>query len=509
MSKDNNRLLHITGILWLVLGLGIDLFYFAVFGKKMLDSDMSGEMILANLLNSEKSITGLSRNWYYSTELRVFHMQWLYRIGLLFSPNNWYVARVIGMVLGLGIFVFAVYRLFVRCNLKDYAVWAVALCIFPGGSWYFWQTLYGGFYLPYILISVFALDLIVLLAGGCKKKWIFTAVLLFLGLLSGLNGIKQLMVFYAPLVIGSIIYGVLKIREDKSGDIRKSFSYMVPALGVTISALIGYVINSRILSKIYCFKQYGDQQITQGGVWECLKLYVWSFGFAYGRKLMSFTGIAAMIGLLIGIATLFCGARLIARWNEHGDVLRYLIVICVSVIVFNVFIFAYVGGEIQYFQPTVPFGLFLIALEIGTEKYVLKYSRLLIFNVTMLAMLVTSIGTIHSELAWPFHFYNAKPGMIEVAAFVQENGYTEGVGSFWVSNLITELSDGNVEMWSIDEPENFEVYPWLQVTSHSEGLPSGRYFVISEESEDYSGFLECNPEFKEIYRTGSLIVYGN
>ena len=44
-----------------------------LYGKAILDSDLAAEMVLANLLNKEHSV--ISKEWYYSTELRVFESQ--------------------------------------------------------------------------------------------------------------------------------------------------------------------------------------------------------------------------------------------------------------------------------------------------------------------------------------------------------------------------------------------------------------------------------------------------
>ena len=67
------------------------------YGAQWLDSDDSAEMILAELLSREGGI--LSKNWYYSTELRVLNTQ------LVMAPCS--VFFLIGMLsglLGLGYF---------------------------------------------------------------------------------------------------------------------------------------------------------------------------------------------------------------------------------------------------------------------------------------------------------------------------------------------------------------------------------------------------------------------
>ena len=63
------------------------------FGIQRLDGDDSAEMILANLLAREGGI--LSRNWFYSTEIRVLNNQIV--MSLLFRVfKNWLVVRTLG-----------------------------------------------------------------------------------------------------------------------------------------------------------------------------------------------------------------------------------------------------------------------------------------------------------------------------------------------------------------------------------------------------------------------------
>lgn len=85
---------------WLVCAYCITLGVLIVRGEGYIDSDMSGEMILADLLNQERDLL-LSKNWGYSSEIRVFYLQLIYRITLLIFPHNWFAARMLGQAVWL------------------------------------------------------------------------------------------------------------------------------------------------------------------------------------------------------------------------------------------------------------------------------------------------------------------------------------------------------------------------------------------------------------------------
>ena len=74
MKKETKKQFLIGAAL--VLELLLLLLYLNGRINKLLDSDMSSEMVLAQLLAKENA--ALSTHWYYSTELRVLNTQLLY-----------------------------------------------------------------------------------------------------------------------------------------------------------------------------------------------------------------------------------------------------------------------------------------------------------------------------------------------------------------------------------------------------------------------------------------------
>lgn len=66
------------------------------------------------------------------------------------------------------------------------------------------------------------------------------------------------------------------------------------------------------------------------------------------------------------------------------------------------------------------------------------------------------------------------------AQFLVQNGYRDGYASFWDGNVMTELTDGTLNVWTLTPNSVPELRPWLQVTSHLQTPPQGKiFFVIS------------------------------
>src|SRR5699024_6458265 len=86
-KSSRNRFFQIFPWIWLIVAYLGTILIMCICCRGYIDSDMSSEMILADLLNQEGGL--LSTNWWYSTELRCFCLQLFLRPGLFLFPHNW------------------------------------------------------------------------------------------------------------------------------------------------------------------------------------------------------------------------------------------------------------------------------------------------------------------------------------------------------------------------------------------------------------------------------------
>ena len=93
------RVKKIAAWLWPLLILGICLSIsvgtYAMYGQHNLDSDISSEFVLAQLLNDEGRFF-LTDSWFYSTELRVVSPVPVYQLALM-ATGDWHIARTISI----------------------------------------------------------------------------------------------------------------------------------------------------------------------------------------------------------------------------------------------------------------------------------------------------------------------------------------------------------------------------------------------------------------------------
>lgn len=513
---------YVIPTIWMIIGFIYDMYFHIVHGVEMLDGDMSSEMVLSKLLNDEGRI--LTDNYYYSTEIRVFHMQWIYRLGLFLFPDNWHIARMFGVASGIILMVVLWLLISKALKLKETGVWIAAFLVFPGGYWYFWQTIYGGFYLPYILFTLASVLSLIKTIQSTKKyqKILWSISMVTLAIMSGTNGVKQMMVCYAPLFVAMFILLLVNrktVTENNEeidalkGSIKdfylhnkRSCQFVMLSFVAVVFNLFGYLINNKLLSKYYFFADYSENSWNYTGFLNMLKEFIHSYGFLENYPLFSSRGIASGMGLCIGFLVLFSTFRLLFKYKKLPFEDQFLYIWSVTEIVMSIIVYSYLNGAAQYFQPIVLFGLFIIGLEIKTEHFEWRQTRMIIWNLVTVFLLIASIGTVKNQLDNPYRAIRTSPN---VTKWLVENGYTKGITRFWNASVVTEQSNGMIEMWCRDNNTKH----WLQEKAKEDCLPDGRAFVLfytggTDVPTDWDiyKYAEKGQGF-EVYRDEDYIVY--
>ena len=306
---------------------------------------MASEMILANLLNQEGGI--LSKNWYYSTELRVFCLQPFYRIGLLLKPHDWYVARIIGQALCLLATIASYLYMGHQLGLRYNGLLSAIAFACPFGTWYLMYGIYGGYYLPHMLLLTlcFGVSLALRKATSNKRKLWLSFCLMVLCLVSGMNGVKSIMALFVPLLLASVVVFAYTLHTEEKHD--GMIRYPLIALGSFLVGATGYVINSKILTKQYHFPDFTSwvwAPIKLTSILDALSDFAGIFGYQTdsGWKSMpevfSLRGILGLMGLVMAAAVVFATVRLFKRWDKLKFEARILLLTFVFCVAFQSFI---------------------------------------------------------------------------------------------------------------------------------------------------------------------------
>ncbi len=503
--------------LWMAAAYLFDLWYQIVPGKWIVDSDLASEMILSDLLNREGSI--ISHNWFYSTELKVVNLQWFYRLGLLLFPDDWHLARAFGMAIALALYAAAM-LFFVKCaGLGRPGLWMVGTLLWPFGQHYLVYAIYGGYYLVYTFFYMLVLALVLRSLDAdkkhCRLQWLLACIITAV---AGMNGVKQLMVFHAPLCLAAAILLVLALHASGKTDWKEALAacgrevrLFAASLVTAVAAAAGYFVSNAVLSRLYDFKSYNFITWNRDEDWftldRILMDFFHEFGYQNGSGIFHFGGIAAGIGLLLGVWMFFCIVRLLLRLDklELKDKLLVLLLVCMLAVCGVSY--AYFHEYYLYFWlMNMPVAIAVMAVEIKTEDFNLTGARQLLAVVLAGCFTVCAVNTVRQEQESP---YLAHKGLNNAAEWLVDNGYTEGYSMFWNANAMIEMTSGKLDVWTVMNLSSDYVPNWLQPKDHLTTDPEHPFLLIDTEADcpvEDAKLVTCG-DCTEVYNDGRYVIY--
>lgn len=503
------KLLFSISLIWLASCFAAACVFTAKCGTNFIDSDMSSELVLAKLLSEQGGI--LAKNWFYSTEIKVLNSQ-IFIAPLFWVFKSWSVVRLAGTAVMLALL--AASALFALRSLSvswSSAFFAAGFLLLPLSSDYVYGVIEGIFYIPYVILSLLPIGLFCKIydAQTKKKRVILLAACALLALLSGLSGIRQVFLFYLPAAAASLI---LMAGEKKIEKTTKSFVYAKAVIISCAAGFAGYFINKTVLSGIYSFCDYGvdtfgrDLLFTEFSLTGLEKFFNEFFAMLGYKTGLMFSGYI-LYNALFGLIAVCVLAAVISvlRGNvfdikEKNLVLTFL---AAALLLMVVFCFTDMDKIGRYSIPVVILLVPIVAVFFGKWETDGRIVALLTAMLVVLAA-VTGANT-YKKLA----AQDQNASLKDVCAYLESEGYTEGYSSFWSGNVLTELSDGRIDMrvvgtdYILSADDLGSVYHWLQRKSHLETRPEGKFFLLLARKEAES----CALDLTEQYSNEKYIVY--
>lgn len=494
-----------------------------------LDSDASSELVLARQLADEGAV--LTKNWLYGSELRVFYSQ------LIFAPlfslfDNWGTVRMTGTALMIAGLLLAFFFFCREADCRRCFALGTVLMLLPLSRIYFDVLFKFTYYLPHVIMG-FLIPATVLRsirqraapAGtpftgkACTTQTqcgrVPLAVGLVLSFALGLNGMRMLLTLYVPLVLSSLLLLWLNGATPTARQMLARYT------AVTVFALAGCAVNVLFLSKAYTVLDVTGisfKSFSLSGIEKVLSGLINAFGYRPGADVFSVSLLYGAQGGLLFVLSLYSSVYILWRREKYSmgqqfTACYYLTSLAALCLLYSLTDMVFTN---RYMVQTAVLGLLPILVCFQQKEIFGKAGRGIILGITCFALLC---GALH---------YNEmrkedKTGtQRECVQFLVDNGYTQGYASFWNGNVVTELSNGALELWVWDEKfaelkDPDEIVLFLQSKTHTSPPTGGRVFVLLSANEDYycgfaQNFSEDNIVFKTAnYEEGALheyIVYG-
>lgn len=473
-----------------------------------LNSDMSSELVLANLLSKQGGI--LSTNWIYSTELRIFNTQIVMSF-LFYFLDDWSLVRALGNVILLfGLFVSGIFMLRQIGISKGNILLPLSFLLLPFSSYQYVMILVGGFYIPHLTISFLVIGFLFKLIRSriCKKKERrYIMMLGVISLIAGLGGNRYLLIIFLPLCLVGIWDFLRRVTVDNTNF--RNQKYIVISF---FSGTIGYLLYTYVLSEIYVFDSYSNIAFTDVNTVDLinrLELMISSalisfFGYCNNAKVFSLFGIGNICVFLYVFLVIVILIQ-ICRQEKYAIYVKFIL----ANIVCNSFVFlftdlAFSSGVFvdRYWGPVLVNLFFLIPIfvEINEKKV---YTDLVLVSITF-SILILSIP----NLLW-LKNDNINKDRSESLKYLVQRELTFGYATYWNANISTELTDGKVKVASVYDFNDMKNFNYLTYKDFKEKDYFEEECFILMTSEEYEQSLTSSVisgGTKE-YDDGKFVIY--
>lgn len=416
-----------------------------------LDSDMSSELVLARQLVSERAL--FSPQWYYSTEVRLLNTQLVFTPLMAAFGGDWQLVRTLGCMILLAVqAVCSLYAAQAIGAKLPYALAFAGLGVCVCSPLYAQNVIIGAYYIPHAVLTLLMLGLYgswIRRRGGWRA-----AALLVLAFVMGLSSIRYLLAAIVPLAGAALWQFVFPAGGEADRRTPEQLKEVGLGLGVGAAGAAGYVLGKRLLPMLFhisadYYGNVGYASFSQHDLGMQLQSVayglLYAMGFEEGVPLFGAQGILNALVLL----ELFVSTLLVLRALKNGPdtagrgaVLTLVFAFALSLASFVLLRSVYFD---RYWLPVMMLGAPVLALCLSREKNaVLRGLSMLLFAGTVL---LCSASTMYYSMRSP---QLVRDGWLDVVRVAEENGLAKGYATFWNANVITEASDGAIDVAGVE-----------------------------------------------------------
>lgn len=515
--------------IWLGLALCLLSLVYAVALQKAgyltyLNSDMASEVILAR----QQADTGhwIETDWLYSTEIHTLHMNLLYALSFLFT-DSYFLARVIGntigFVLGMGACVYLCRRLGLSTGR---GLCAAALLPLAAGTLYASNMTIGGYYIVHLSFAFLGAGLWLSAAQHARRRGRGLALLAAYAAfcaLEGLLSVRYVLCFICPMLVTAVMEALFAPEQERSLRDGNARFFKVTALGF-VACAAGYALSEVVYPRVFTSGAGAassflfnplDGEAMLSSVMTVLADFLKLLGWRGEAALFSVGG---MVNLCITGVLVLGGMMTVRvfRSLDGGDAAstaqKRMMAYAGWAFLINLFCFVFIQGTYlnRYLILAVLFFVPVLAIVLRREK---NKRLVTLFCLLLCAMLGLSSMQLLRDTAEAETGAQARgEDMMDAAAYLTQEGYTHGYGTFWHVRLVEERTQGALTFTGVVACEteegaacsvSLDFIRWLEMDGASAmDACAGKTFLLlaRDEEAQLAPWLEM---------TGAPLLYEN
>lgn len=483
--------------------------YYLIFGYgAYLDSDMAGELSLARHLAQQGTL--LSSGWRYSTEVRLLNTQLVFTPLMALFGDDWQLVRTLGCLILMGLLAASAYACARSLGARRALALAfAALSVLPCSGVYAQMMVIGAYYVPHAILTNLYVMLLARLDAGRKRDM---AALVLLSAAMGLSSIRYLLCALLPGAAAVCWTGLF------GGRARQSRRTVAGALTGAAIGTAAFAVSGRVLLALAGWHGEGyaaRRLIALSGVnlFERLDTVMDGLlrliGYIDRRQLISIQGMLSLGALLLPALGVLLAVRACRR-AEGAPRLGALTLLMSGALTLVTFLLVEDLYLNRYWLPVMTLGAPVMAACLSRE------SNARLRNLAVLLFAVVTLGLSAVQVRDSMNNPETGADDLAVAAALESGGETMGYATFWNANVMTELTDGRVEVVAVRIREDAQGrgYPrcdmWLERREDvAMNRPDDPVFLLltPEEAAQMRDFLADTGARREEIPGSALALY--
>ncbi len=494
---------------WLLLIFLVVLYIYFQCTNIISDFDSAAELILGNLLAKEHTI--LTPNFYYSTEINIFSYNITNAFFFLIF-ESWKNVQIANNITWVFLLLSGYYIICKSLNCTKYFPITACLFLIPYTPDNAINLLSNTYYIQPILFEFLSVSLILSNQNFNSKikKILFIFLLIIVSFMNGIQGFRPFVLTYFPLFLTGIFIIYNRIKNF--------YTFIPPIIIQFVTSFVALIINRLLYLKIPCAVTYSNIQWTNGfgndfiiNI-ECLiNNILVGFGY-YPDDILSLNSVKNVIILsLMFLFFKYTFKKL--KEKDYNDVSYFLVLYTfICILIFCIIcIFSNIESQPRYFYQIVFFIVPILCLYLIKNK---KFKSILIISIIIL---IINNANFYLSKYYGNDSGNTKQQMTFVN-YLLENDYKSGYASFPHSNILTYLTNNQIQMYNLNFLEKYDENKTLdfksdlmkigQLVSHTSEIPSGKIFLLLTQDEYNQIPVFKKAANKEILRSDIYLVLG-
>ena len=361
------------------------------------------------------------------------------------------------------------------------------------------NVIIGAYYIPHIALGMLFVGGILRRKGRCAS-----AALLLLSFVLGVCSVRYLLQIVAPCVAALLLRAVFPgEREKRDG--------MVFPLLLLAFAGAGYALSTKLMPMLF----HENTGYYSGMMWRSWSannmglllqnvLYglLSALGFQESVEVLSLHGIGNALVLL----TVACAILLSIRGLKNprmGEASRRMVWTAVFCALLSLAAFMLISSVYfdRYWIPVLAMSLPALAACLSAEENVIL-RRLSILLLAGTVLLESALCINHSMR----HPQVETETRMEAVDAIRSRGLTHGYATFWNANIVTELSNGEIEVTTVELTQGqdgqtvLKPYRWLETEESFQPVQGSTFVLLGtwEDEKAHERMMQLGAEKAEI-----------